>query len=132
GVRDCAPSRVDRIITGKFTQSVLRRPKVQAPGNLTQSVLRRPEVQAPGKLSLVNLVELGVGDDGRPLTVSVADAVLVRLPESGTPGHGWDITLSGAARVADDRIEPPAGPVAGAALVRRLAIALDAPGPVSF
>jgi len=80
----------------------------------------------------MNLVELGPGDDGRHLTVSVADAVLVRLPESGTPGHRWDITLSGAARVADDRIEPPAGPVAGAALMRRLAIALDEPGPVSF
>jgi hypothetical protein len=79
----------------------------------------------------MNLVELGVADDGRRVTVSVADAILVRLPESGATGNGWDITLTGAARVADDRIEPPLGPVAGAALLRRLAIALDAPGPVT-
>jgi predicted secreted protein len=78
------------------------------------------------------MVELGTGDDGRQLTVSVADAILVRLPESGTAGHGWDITLSGAARIVDDRIERPVGPVAGAALVRRLAIAIDAPGRVSL
>src|SRR5689334_8604297 len=79
----------------------------------------------------MNLVELGVGDDGREITVSVADAILLRLPESGSSGYGWEVTLSGAARVADDRIEPPLGPVAGAALMRRLAIALDAPGPVA-
>jgi hypothetical protein len=80
----------------------------------------------------MNLVELGPGDDGRHLTVSVADAVLVRLPESGTAAHSWEITLAGAARIADDHIEQPSGPVAGAALLRRLAIALDAPGPVSL
>jgi hypothetical protein len=80
----------------------------------------------------MNLVELGYGDDGREITVSVADAILLRLPESGSSGYGWDVTLSGAARVADDRVEPPTGPMAGAALMRRLAIALDAPGPVAL
>jgi hypothetical protein len=79
---------------------------------------------------IVNLVELGPADDGRQIAVGLADTVVLRLPESGAAGYGWDIALDGPGRVADDRIEQPAGPIAGAALIRRLALALGAAGRV--
>jgi Chagasin family peptidase inhibitor I42 len=78
----------------------------------------------------MNQVELGLTDNGRNVPVALTDALTVQLPESGAAGFGWDVTVAGPARVTEDRVEPPVGPVAGAALVRRLGLVAEAPGHV--
>jgi hypothetical protein len=78
----------------------------------------------------MNRIELGPADNRRHIPVALADALVVRLPESGAAGYGWDVAIAGPADVTDDRIEQPAGPVAGAALVRRLDLAAQDRGQV--
>jgi predicted secreted protein len=77
-------------------------------------------------------IELGPADNGQQVPVSRADAILVRLPESGATGYGWDVALAGPAQIVGDEVAPPPGPVAGAALVRGLWLAVDRPGQVTF
>jgi predicted secreted protein len=78
--------------------------------------------------SAMNPVELGPADDGRQIPITLGDTVVVRLPESGAPGSAWDVAVSGSGRLTDDRMERPPGPVAGAALVRRITLVAEAPG----
>jgi hypothetical protein len=80
----------------------------------------------------MNQVELGPADNGRQLQVTVTDTLIVRLPESGAAGYVWDLAVNGPAQVTDDQVEPPGGPVAGAALVRRLRLVIQAPGRIVF
>jgi Chagasin family peptidase inhibitor I42 len=80
----------------------------------------------------MNPVELGPTDNGRQIPVSPADTVYVRLPESGAAGYAWDLAIVGPAQVVEDHVESPGGPVAGAALVRRLRLAMQGPGRVIF
>jgi predicted secreted protein len=80
----------------------------------------------------MNQVELGPADNGRQVLVTLSDALYVRLPESGTAGSAWNLAVSGPAQVTEDEVEPPGGPVAGAALVRRLRLVVRAPGQVVF
>jgi hypothetical protein len=60
------------------------------------------------------------------------DALVVELPESGAAGYAWDLAIVGPAQVTEDHVEPPGGPVAGAALVRRLRLVIRAPGEIVF
>jgi len=78
----------------------------------------------------MNQVEFGPADNGRQIPIMLADMLTVRLPESGASGSGWDLAISGPAQVTEDLVEPPAGPVAGAALVRCLRLVVQAPGQV--
>jgi predicted secreted protein len=80
----------------------------------------------------MNHVELGPADNGRQLQVTLTDTLIVRLPESGAAGYAWDLAVNGPAQVTDDQVEPPGGPVAGAALVRRLRLVVQAPGRIVF
>jgi predicted secreted protein len=80
----------------------------------------------------MNQVELGPADNGRQVPVTLADTLIVRLPESGAAGYAWDLAVSGPAQITEDQIEPPGGPVAGAALVRRLRLVTQARGQVVF
>jgi hypothetical protein len=64
--------------------------------------------------------------------VELGDSLFVELPESGAAGCSWDLAIVGPAQVTEDHVEPPDGPVAGAALVRRLRLVIRAPGQVIF
>ena len=74
-------------------------------------------------------IELGLGDRGREVQVTVGDTVTLRLPENPTTFVRWNAErLPDALEVVDDRNDFSPGAAPGAAAARILTVRALGPG----